>query len=446
METSGVELSEREREIICLVATGASNKEIAQQLSISTNTVKVHLRNIFAKIEVVSRTEATLYAIREGLVPAPGGSPEISIRDAPVEDEGSGATDQMVGDREGTKEVGPLKKSGINLIIGAVVVLLAGLAIFLLTNRSLSGVGATPTSIPARWQSRSPLPVARSGLAAAVVNDQIYAIGGNTEKGITGELDRYSPVKDTWETLPAMPVPVSEASAAVLGGKIYIPGGRLPEGKICDEMQVFDPETKTWRTRAKLPKAVYGYALVSLEGKLYLIGGWTQSGVTADVYMYNPDIDQWAPKTGMKVARGYAGAGVTGGEIFVIGGNDGKKDLIANEVYFPERGSEAGGTWQTMRDLPTPMASPGVVSVIDNLYVIGSGLKSEAGSNALVYLPSRDDWASVPQLVNPAYAGLAMVTQGNSIFVIGGKNSQGASSQVACYQMFYTVALPGVVK
>src|SRR5713101_2752074 len=69
---SGIELSDREREILRLVATGASNKDIARQLTISPNTVKVHLRNIFAKIGSASRTEATLYAIRAGLAAVPG--------------------------------------------------------------------------------------------------------------------------------------------------------------------------------------------------------------------------------------------------------------------------------------------------------------------------------------------------------------------------------------
>src|SRR5215217_3395836 len=62
-------ISDREREILRLVATGATNQQIASQLNISINTVKVHLRNIFSKVGAASRTEATLYAVRAGLVP-----------------------------------------------------------------------------------------------------------------------------------------------------------------------------------------------------------------------------------------------------------------------------------------------------------------------------------------------------------------------------------------
>src|SRR4051812_48578166 len=68
MSNDSTQISEREREILRLVATGATNQQIAHQLNISINTVKVHLRNIFGKIGVASRTEATVFAVRSGLV------------------------------------------------------------------------------------------------------------------------------------------------------------------------------------------------------------------------------------------------------------------------------------------------------------------------------------------------------------------------------------------
>lgn len=60
------ELHQRELEVLWLAAKGMSNKEIAQELAISVRTVQTHMVNIFRKLEVGSRTEAVLHALREG--------------------------------------------------------------------------------------------------------------------------------------------------------------------------------------------------------------------------------------------------------------------------------------------------------------------------------------------------------------------------------------------
>src|SRR3712207_1843964 len=63
-------LTERETEVLRLLAQGRANKEIAQRMHIGEQTVKTHVSNILAKLGVQSRTQAALYAARIGLVPA----------------------------------------------------------------------------------------------------------------------------------------------------------------------------------------------------------------------------------------------------------------------------------------------------------------------------------------------------------------------------------------
>jgi len=61
-------LTERETEVLRLLAKGLANKEIAQELSIGNRTVKSHISSILAKLGVQSRTQAALHAARIGLV------------------------------------------------------------------------------------------------------------------------------------------------------------------------------------------------------------------------------------------------------------------------------------------------------------------------------------------------------------------------------------------
>ena len=60
-------LTEREREVLSLVAEGLTNREIGQRLFISEKTVSVHLSNLMAKLNASSRTEAVTVAVRRGL-------------------------------------------------------------------------------------------------------------------------------------------------------------------------------------------------------------------------------------------------------------------------------------------------------------------------------------------------------------------------------------------
>jgi len=65
-------LTEREKEVLLLIAEGRSNKEIADELHISIKTVKTHVSNLLMKCELEDRTQLAVYAHRKGLVKPTG--------------------------------------------------------------------------------------------------------------------------------------------------------------------------------------------------------------------------------------------------------------------------------------------------------------------------------------------------------------------------------------
>lgn len=78
LKTSGAETSQpesdptaREIDVLTLVSSGASNKEIASTLDITENTVKYHLRNIMQKLHLKNRAQVAAYAVSKGLTPKP---------------------------------------------------------------------------------------------------------------------------------------------------------------------------------------------------------------------------------------------------------------------------------------------------------------------------------------------------------------------------------------
>ena len=70
-QVPGLRLTDRELQVLRFVAKGMNNREISKQLYISENTVKNHVRNILEKLQLHSRMEAVMYAVREKLIEAP---------------------------------------------------------------------------------------------------------------------------------------------------------------------------------------------------------------------------------------------------------------------------------------------------------------------------------------------------------------------------------------
>lgn len=437
------ELSEREREILRLVATGASNKQIAQKLFISTNTVKVHLRNIFAKIEVTSRTEATLYAIREGLVMTPSTQPVIIAgREA---DEALNLESEPII----TTAVSRPQRRRMAALMGIVAVL--ALSVIGLSLRQLAAPAAAPTvpAVPAvpRWSQKASLPLARSGLANAVYEDYIYLIGGKTAAGVTGQLEAYQPANDRWTTLAPKPTPVSEIGAAAIGGKIFVPGGLLASGQPSDVLEFYDPRTNQWEVRTSLPEKVSGYALAQMEGKLYLFGGSNGQQVVNSVYEYNPDSDHWVKKTNLPTARAYAGAAVVNGKIYVVGGYDGKRSLAVTEVYSPELDDGSSNPWETRAPLPEGRYKMGMTSLANIIYVVG-GISQTASlaQQAFLYSYQPDKWQRFETPPEPAGDDLTLAALDNYLFVLGGQNGETVYGHNMEYQAIYNQMVPIIVK
>ena len=65
-------LTGREMDVLRLVAEGRTNAEIAEALVIGVGTVRTHVSNILGKLHLANRTQAALYALREGLAPLDG--------------------------------------------------------------------------------------------------------------------------------------------------------------------------------------------------------------------------------------------------------------------------------------------------------------------------------------------------------------------------------------
>jgi len=426
-------LSERETEVLQLVAQGFANKEIARELFLSPNTIKVHLRNIYGKLGVSSRTEAMMVAVREGWVIV---EEEIAEADtAPA----------------ASQPFAPIARWQRIFLLGALLLLIVALAWTwplstpveelsscpLLENQGPVEL-AGPPSLPSRWRRDVPLSIARGRLAVVSVDELIYAIGGEMPGGgFTGVVEVYDPVRQSWDFRATKPLPVANIGGAALNGKIYVPGGLTFAGQVTEVMEVYDPVADRWGGAASLPAPRAAYALAAHNGKLYLFGGTDGQRDVDTVLIYDPLDDEWREGVLMPSARAFAAAAALNERIYVVGGYADGRELDTCRVYLP-----ASDEWQSCAPMREGRGGLSLVAVGSNLFAIGGGWENYLAYNQQ-YDPSQDTWLRFETPVSGRWRNAGAAEIDGKVYVIGGWSEEFLNLNLS-YQAVYKSFIPSV--
>lgn len=464
MAERGEPLSDRELDVLRRLAAGDSNKAIADELSISPYTVKTHLRNIFIKLDVSTRTEAMTVALQQGMVSvAP--TDEMMAASEQIAELGSSTAERSSlnaqrssananGQQPAEAAPGPVGVShrwrNLSLALLALVALVA--AVLAYAQWRGETVVAPPPELftevelgDTRWLSSRPLPQPRAGRASAAVGLDVYLIGGETADGITGDTRVFDTRDRTWRRAASKPTEVTAATAADLFGEIYVPGGLLANGQPTAVVEAYSPSQDAWRRVASLPRPMAGALAIADGGFLYVFGGRDEEGLLATAWVYDPGADSWRPIAPLPVPLADAAGGALTGRLYVVGGTgpSGPQDTCA--IYNP-----AADSWETCPSMIQPRSGAGATVLLNKLYVIGGAAAHDPTvENALpvhgeIYDPNSRAWTVLnppPGVASWSEPGVAHVE--TRIYALGGRLGQTLSDATLIYApLVYQTFIP----
>lgn len=433
MAEYGEPLTERELEIVRLVATGAANKEIAAKLYISPNTVRVHLRNIFTKLGAQSRTEVSMIAVRNGWVDigAVKPQPEQETDIPPTASE----TPPPRVERVVLVAPDPLPLPPLplwqRLALVATLVLIGLLSAWLWApaniaapsdEATLSEASTRPLELqhsaePSRWYARAAMRSARLRAAAAFADNAIFVAGGEVDGRPSAELLIYDVQQDAWRVGPPKPTAVAGAAAAMLGRQLFVVGGTTEDGTPTSRVEVFDLATQTWRAAQPLPVPLTAHATAAHEDEFFVLGGRSLSGLSKAAFAFNLQTQRWRALPELNIPRSALAAAIVDRRLFALGGFDGRRELATCEWLD----LNAPAAWQPCAPMITPRAGHGAAVIGRRVFVVGGGLSGFVGFSER-YDVDDDRWSSFEMPITRLgdWRYVSLVASPTTLYALGG--------------------------
>jgi hypothetical protein len=213
----------------------------------------------------------------------------------------------------------------------------------------LTGATEVYDPITDTWEIKTSMPTPRQGLEANVVSDKIYLIGGVRYVGgfLHQEFDEnevYDPATDSWTIKAPLPTAVWGYSSAVVDNEIYlIGGGNKTTGGIFPVTlnQIYTPATDTWDFGQTIPTGLWHADSGVTTGvfapeRIYVLGGSYYSVAYNLTQTYDPEVDGWTTGTPMPTPRWSLSVAVVDDELYAIGGKTEEDTYsVVNEKYTP---------------------------------------------------------------------------------------------------------------
>lgn len=442
-------LSDRELDVLALLVQGSSNRAIAESLFISPNTVKVHVRNIYTKLGVSTRTEATVAAVERELVTLSGEirSEEDGAEEGAAEPAAAVNFQEEDGPQSASLEIepavrdqalpaappkAPARRSPWLWPVITLLALLIALLSFVAPQLSSNFFGE-PTAVPGppadvqiddtRWFVGPDIIDAVWGGVLISAGVDLFQIGGENETGeITGAVSVFDSTTGQWRTAAPKPTPVRDAGGANLGGFLYIVGGKDENDEPVNLVEAYSPSENVWRPVADLPRALFGGAVVSDGGLLYYLGGHDGREPVRDAYVYNPSSDGWSVLTSLPEAHAFAAAGFINNSLLFVGGENDAG--VSDDCQRFDLQSE---TWDTCAPLSRPRSRAGAAVVLNKMYILGGETDAHFGE---LFDPNLNSWEIINVPMLAADGPTTWISPGVTnieakIYLIGGRLADG---------------------